>query len=191
MHYYITFQEKETFMKKLSLLFIALCLFVGFSSNAVFAKAIGVKGGYTMPKDDLKDYDDAWAFGIYFDMGTFLINNLDFRPSVDMFTLENPDNDNDAVDVWGIHFDWYWHFMDKGSIAPFIGFGPVLNYYDFDDDDTNDEDSDAGVDLFLGLDLKIGGTPLSLMIEGRYKFLDIAARDQTAIQANLGVAYNF
>jgi hypothetical protein len=71
MHYYKTFQEKETFMKKLSLLFIALCLFVGFSSNAVFAKAIGVKGGYTMPKDDLKDYDDAWAFGIYLTWNIF------------------------------------------------------------------------------------------------------------------------
>jgi len=178
-------------MKKLSLLLIALCLFVGFSSSSVFAKAIGVKGGYTMPKDDLQDFDDVWAFGVYFDMGTFMINNLDFRPSIDVFTLENSDLDYLYADVWGIHFDWYWHFLDKGAIAPFIGFGPSLNYYNFDDDDTSDEDSDAGVDLFLGLDVKLGSTPLSLMIEGRYKVLDIAARDHTAAQVNLGIAYNF
>lgn len=175
-------------MKKLSMLLIVLCLFVGFSSNNVFASAIGVKGGYTMPKDDLKDYDDAWAFGLYFDMGTFLINNLDFRPGIDMFSLENPDNSSQNVDVWGIHFDWYWHFLDKGTFAPFIGFGPVLNYYDMQKDNTSDEDSDAGVDLFLGADINLSG-PLALMVEGRFKFLDIAARDQTAVQVNLGVSY--
>ncbi len=178
-------------MKKLLLLLITLCLFVGYSTNDVFAKAIGIKGGYTMPKDNLSDYDNDWVFGVYFDMGKFLIDSLDFRPGVDMFTLENPDNKTKNVDVWGIHFDWYWHFLDKGAIAPFIGFGPSLNYYNFEDDNTANEDSDAGVDLFLGLDIKIGGTPLSLLIEGRYKFLDIAARDDTAMQANIGIAYNF
>lgn len=177
-------------MKKLSLFFIALCLFMGVATNDVFAKAIGIKGGYTMPKDDYKDFDDDWNFGVYFDMGTFLINNLDFRPSVDMLSLENSDLNYKFADVWGIHFDWYWHFMDKGTFAPFIGFGPSLNYYDYDDDDTADEDSDAGVDLFLGCDINVSG-PLAIMIEGRYKFFDIAARDETAFQANLGIAYSF
>ena len=178
-------------MKKLSLLLIALCLFVGFSSSAVFAKAIGIKGGYTTPRNDLKDYDDDWNFGVYFDMGSFLINNLDFRPSIDVFTKEISDRNFKESDVWGIHMDWYWHFLNKGAIAPFIGFGPSLNYYDFNDDRDDDGDSDAGVDLFFGVDIKISGTPLSLMVEGRYKFLDIAARSQNAMQANLGIAYNF
>lgn len=177
-------------MKKLSLFFIALCLFVGFSSNDVFARAIGIKGGYTTFKDDWSDYDDDWAFGVYFDMGTFLINNLDFRPSLDVVSLEISDQNRKDADVWGIHMDWYWHFLDKGTFAPFIGFGPALNYYDFDKDNTSDEDSDAGVDLFLGCDINVSG-PLSIMIEGRYKFFDIAARDNTALQANLGIAYKF
>lgn len=181
-------------MKKLPLLFIALCLFIGFASDDVFAKAIGIKAGYTMPKDDFDDYEEDWAFGVYFDMGTFLINNLDFRPSIDYIELEGDDlhpGKYGPHDVWGIHIDWYWHFLDKGTFAPFIGFGPALNYLDYDDDDTHDEDSDAGVDIFLGLDLKISSTPLSLMIEGRYKFFDIASRDDTAVQVNLGLGYNF
>jgi len=178
-------------MKKLTMLLIALCLFIGFSSGNVFAKSIGVKGGYTMPKDDLRDYDDGINFGIYFDMGSVIFNSLVFKPGIDRFTLEKSDFDYTYADVWGIHFDWYWHFLDKGAIAPFLGFGPVLNYYSFNDDSTDNEDSDAGVDLFFGLDFKIGGTPLSLMLEGRYKVLDIAARNQTAMQANLGIAYNF
>lgn len=178
-------------MKKLFMALLALSLFISVGYSNASAKAIGIKGGYLSPKDDLSDCENEWAFGIYFDMGTFLINNLDFRPSLDYFKLENKDASNWDRDVYGIHFDWYWHFLDKGSIAPFIGFGPVLNYYVWDDDRTNDNDSDAGVDLFLGLDIKIGSTPLSLMIEGRYKFLDIAARNDTAMALNIGIAYNF
>lgn len=177
-------------MKKLSVMLIALTLLFSVATTDVFARAIGIKGGYTMPKDDLRDFDDVWAFGVYFDMGTFLISNLDFRPSVDMFSLEQSDANTKYADVWGIHFDWYWHFLNKGSIAPFIGFGPALNYYDYDND-TTEGDSDAGVDLFVGSDFKIGGTPFSLMVEGRFKFLDIAARDATAWQINVGIAYNF
>lgn len=201
MHYFKTFQEKETFMKKFSMLFIALCLFVGFSSNNVFAKAIGLKGGYTWPTDDFKNYENTWAFGIYFDMGTFLINNLDFRPSFDYIKLENESRKHGPYgehEVYGIHLDWYWHFLDKGTFSPFIGFGPSLNYLDWDSNDedettlsSQEEDSDAGVDLFLGADIALSGTPLTLMIEGRYKFFDIASREDTALQANLGVAYNF
>jgi hypothetical protein len=177
-------------MKKLSLFLIALCLFMGFATNDVFARAIGIKGGYTMPRNDLDDYDDVWVFGVYFDMGTFLINNLDFRPSIDVFSLENSDADYKLADVWGLHMDWYWHFMDKGTFAPFLGFGPALNYYQFDNDRDDNEDSDAGVDLFFGCDINVSG-PLSILIEGRYKFLDIAARSENAMQANLGIAYSF
>lgn len=175
-------------MKKLSALLIVLSLFVGFSSTSLYAKAIGIKAGYTMPKDDIGKYDNDFNIGVYFDMGSFLINSLDFRPGIDTFTLTT--KSGDYADVWGIHLDWYWHFMQKGSIAPFIGFGPTLNYYNFKND-AIDGDSDAGVELFIGSDFKIGGTPLSLMVEGRFKVLDIAALGDKAWQINLGIAYNF
>lgn len=175
-------------MKKILFTVLALSLLFTFTYNNASAATIGLKGGYTMPKDDLKDFDDTMNFGIYFDMGKFLFNNLNFRPSLDYFTLESDDRGN-LGDVWGIHLDWYWFFMGKKTIAPFLGFGPSLNYYDFKNDDTN-EDSDAGVDLFLGADFKLAG-PLTLMVEGRFKFLDIAARNDTALQLNLGIAYSF
>ena len=175
-------------MKKILLTVLALSILFTFTYNNASAATIGIKGGYTMPKDDLKNYDDTPNFGIYFDMGKFLFNDLNFRPSVVFFTLDR--KNHDAIDVWGIHMDWYWFFMGKKSIAPFIGFGPSLNYYNTDSDNTYDEDSDAGVDLFLGSDFKITG-PLTLMVEGRFKFLDIAARGETALQLNLGIAYSF
>jgi len=183
------YYNKETKMKKFIIALFAISLLVSFGYSNASAKAIGLKGGYIAPQDDLDDYDDDYVFGIYFDAGPFLFESLTFRPGLDMFTLEN--NDYTLADVWGIHMDWYWHFMDKGALSPFLGFGPVLNFYSYDDNDTNREDSDAGVDLFFGLDFRIGGTPLSLMLEGRYKFLDIAARNDTAMAASLGIAYNF
>jgi len=174
-------------MKKILFTVLALSLFFTFTYNNATAATIGIKGGYTMPKDDLKNYDDTPNFGIYFDMGKFIFNNLNFRPSLDYFTLDR--KNFDGYDVWGIHMDWYWFFMGKKSIAPFIGFGPTLNYYVFEADNS-EGDSDAGVDLFLGSDFKLAG-PLTLMVEGRFKFLDIAARGETAMQLNLGIAYSF
>jgi hypothetical protein len=177
-------------MKKIFISIIAFTLLLSFGYTNASAKAIGIKGGYLMPQDDLSNVaDDTTTFGIYFDMGTFLINNLDFRPGLDYATLEK--DDFKYAKVYGIHFDWYWHFMDKGAIAPFLGFGPALNYYTGGQFKNDNKDSDAGVDLFLGFDIKIGGTPLSLMIEGRYKFFDIADRDVTAGSLNIGIAYNF
>ena len=175
-------------MKKIFLTLLVFSLLFTFAYNEASAATIGLKGGYTMPKDDLRDYDDTFNFGIYFDMGKFLFRDLNFRPGLDYFTLES-DERGELGDVWGIHLDWYWFFMGKKTIAPFIGFGPSLNYYDFQEDVT-DEDSDAGVDLFLGADFNIAG-PLTLMVEGRFKFLDIAARNDTAMQLNLGIAYSF
>jgi len=174
-------------MKKILFTVLALSLLFTFTYNNATAATIGLKGGYTMPKDDYKDYDNTPNFGIYFDMGKFIFNNLNFRPGLDYFTLDG--DKGKFGDVWGIHLDWYWFFMGKKPIAPFLGFGPSLNYYDFDEGSTN-EDSDAGVDLFLGADFKLTG-PLTLMVEGRFKFLDIANRNETAMQLNLGIAYSF
>lgn len=176
-------------MKKFIIALFAISLLVSFGYSNASAKAIGLKGGYIAPQDDLDDADDDYIFGIYFDMGQFLFETLTFRPGLDKFVLEN--DTAKYADVWGIHMDWYWHFLDKGAIAPFLGFGPTLNYYTGGVYRRDSKDSDAGVDLFLGLDFRIGGTPLSIMVEGRYKFLDIADRGDTAMAASLGVAYNF
>lgn len=173
-------------MKKSILSLLVVSLLFSFAYNKADAATIGIKGGYTMPADDLKRYDDTFNLGIWFDMGKVFFDNLTFRPGLDYFEL---DSDGGAdVDVWGIHLDWYWFFMGKKKIAPFIGFGPTLNYYN--SDSNAKEDSDAGVDLFLGAEFNIAG-PLSILAEGRFKLLDIASRGDSAFQVNLGVGYSF
>jgi len=170
---------------------ILLVLLVVFTASSVFAAGIGIKGGYSKMYDDYADvFDDTWNIGIVFDMGTFLFNNLQFRPGIDYLSLENEDNNYEYADVYGIHLDWYWFFMGKKQFSPFLGFGPALNYYSFDDDRTNNDDSDAGIEGFLGVDFDLSG-PWKLMLELRYLWHDIADRDTTIVKLNVGLLYYF
>lgn len=182
-------------MKKL-----VLTIMVVFVSTSVFAYGIGIKGGYSKMFDDYKGYEDTWNLGLYFDMGKFIFNSLQFRPGLDYVNLETEgyytvnrfglwEHHTNEVDVWGIHLDWYWFFAGKSQFAPFIGFGPALNYYNFDDDSTKG-DSDAGIEGFLGIEFNLSG-PWSLMLEARYLWHDIADRDSTIMKFNAGLMYYF
>ena len=178
-------------MKKIFVVVIAAALMFSFASSELSAKGIIIKGGYAMMQNDLSDAQlvDQWNFGLFFDMGPFLFNSLVFRPGVDWVSYET---ENVAIaDVYGIHFDWYWYFMGNSAIAPFLGFGPSLNYYDYDSRRDDNEDSDAGVDVFAGASIGISGTPLELILEARYRFMDIAARSENILAFNLGIMYKF
>jgi hypothetical protein len=178
-------------MKKLLIVFMAAGLIVSFAASDVFARGIMLKGGYAMMRNDYADaeVEDTWTFGIFFDMGTFLFPSLRFMPGVDWVSIET--EEQSIEDIYGIHMDWYWFFMGERSIAPFLGFGPSLNYLDRNSRNDENEDSDAGVDIFLGAMMKLGGTPFDLMIEARYRFIDIADRGANILALNLGLKYNF
>lgn len=172
-------------MKKIYIPLLVFSLLFSFAYNKADAATVGIKGGLTMPTDNLKNYDNTFDLGIWFDMGKVFFDNLNFRPGLDYFQLDR--KEGKYADIWGIHFDWYWFFMGKKSIAPFIGFGPSLNYYHFKH---YKDDSDAGIDLFFGSDFKISG-PLTLLVEGRFKLLDIASLGESAFQLNVGIGYSF
>jgi hypothetical protein len=177
-------------MKKVLVLLAVLGLLF-MAANDSFARGIGIKGGYGIMMDDYDDaeYDNQPFFGLFFDMGTFVFNSLRFKPGVDYISMKSdigPD-----FDVWGIHLDWYWYFLGSSTIKPFIGFGPALNYYDIDDDSsTDDEDSDAGIEGFGGLEIDVSG-PLAVIIEARYLWHDIADRQTTIVKLGLGIQYSF
>ncbi len=158
------------------------------------ARAFGVKGGYAWVKDDYQsaNYQDTFTFGLYFDMGHFLFNSLSFRPGLDYIKLEQEDaagNTINTLKIWGIHLDWYWHFLGRSSIAPFIGFGAALNILD-DTDDQTDDDSDSGLEVFGGFDIGLTGT-ISLLLEARYCFNDIANFDQNLFKVLAGLSFKF
>jgi hypothetical protein len=158
-------------------------------SNPVFARGIGAKIGYGWMLDDYDSakFKDQLCFGIYGDLGRVVFDKLDFRPSIDYIKLET--SDYKWADVWGFHFDWYWFFMGESArIRPFLGFGPAINYYNFKHG--NDDDTDAGLELFGGVEFDITG-PISLMIEPRYVFHDLADLNQTIFKLYAGVLYKF
>lgn len=172
-------------MKKLLLLVLLV-----FTTTSVFAASIGIKGGYSKMYDDYADtMDDTWNIGIYFDLGTFLFRTLQFRPGIDYLSLENEDTNVEYADVYGIHLDWYWFFMGKKSFSPFLGFGPALNYYSFEDE-SSEGDSDAGIEGFAGVEFDLTG-PWKLLLELRYLWHDIADRDKTVVKLNAGIMHNF
>lgn len=178
-------------MKK-TVFFILLACFVAFTASETFAAGIGLKGGYVNVREDLEDadFEDTWNFGVFFDMGTFLFRSLRFKPGFDYYQLENEDTDAE-IDVYGIHLDWYWYFMDRKAIAPFLGFGPTLNYYEYDTGQDEEEDSDAGLEGFAGVDFAITG-PMWLTVEVRYAWLDIAQQnDESVVKFNVGIMYYF
>lgn len=176
-------------MKKLLVILAVLGLLFAASSDS-FARGIIIKGGYAIMQDDYEDdeYDNKPFFGLFFDMGTFLFNSLRFKPGVDYIAMTSDQGYGD-FDVWGIHLDWYWYFLGKAAIMPYIGFGPSLNYYVYDNDN-QEEDSDAGIEGFVGAQFNLVG-PLALMIEARYVMHDIANRDQNMAKLGVAIQYSF
>ncbi|HOF12967.1 MAG TPA: hypothetical protein PLN01_01475, partial [Spirochaetota bacterium] len=76
-----------------------LVVLIVFTASTVFAAGIGVKGGYSKMYDDYSDwFDDTWNIGVYFDLGKFLFDTLQFRPGLDYLSLE-PDKGDGDVDV--------------------------------------------------------------------------------------------
>lgn len=183
-------------MKKVILGLLVLSLLL-FSTTGLHARGVGIYGGWVFMQDDYEnefifDYDDTYTIGVLLEMGSFLFNSLIFRPAFDYVNCES---DNDAVrdrEVYGIHLDWYWHFMGTGSLSPFLGFGATLNYYEFEKMGGGDdvEDSDAVVEVFAGFNLGLTSA-ITLMVQGRYAWNDIASRDENMAKVLAGVIFKF
>ncbi len=181
-------------MKKLIWGMVVLSLLL-FSATGLHARGIGVYGGWVFMQDDYEDqfvynYEDTYTIGIIFDMGSFLFNRLIFRPAFDYVSCEGEEDDHLDKEIYGIHLDWYWHFMGTGSFSPFLGFGAALNYYEFEEEKAIDEDSDAGAEVFAGFNFSLTGN-VTLMIQARYAWNDIASRDENMAKFLAGLIFKF
>ncbi len=175
-------------MKKILFVVIAAALICSFASSELSARSLILKGGWAMMRNDFSEADDTWTGGVFIDMGTFLFSSLRFRPGLDYVEVEG--DGWKYADIWGIHMDWWWFPLQNAPVNPFLGFGPSLNYLNYDNS-RDDDDSDAGVDVFLGAAFGLRGTPLELFVEARYRFIDIASRDDNILAFNLGIEIKF
>ncbi len=175
-------------MKKMSVILLIAGVFL-FCSNGLFAEAIGLKIGYNKMLDDYSDaeLEDHISGGIYFDLDTKIIG-ADFRPGIDFVNLET--EHVEIATVYAFHLDFYWFFMHQASFAPFIGFGPALNYVNYDNDNTDDNDSDVGIEGFGGVEFELTG-PLKLMAELRLIIHDIADTGTRIFKPSVGISYTF
>ena len=177
--------------------FVVLLMIAGMvilCSTSLFAAAIGGKIIYNNMMDDYADlYENNLSGGIFFDIGRFLFNSLRFRPGLDYVNMEYKDDRSGQgyeFECYGIHLDWYWFFLKSRSLAPFLGFGPALNYYQYNEDQTDDNDSDAGIEGFGGIEFNLSG-PLSIMLEIRLVIHDIADTGTRILKPSLGLIYYF
>ncbi len=177
-------------MKKIAILVLVAGMAI-FGASDAFAYAIGGKVIYNKMLDDYSDanFDNNLSGGVFFDVGHVVFQALKFRPGLDWVDLE--DNAGRYARVYGIHIDWYWFFMEqKGTVSPFIGFGPALNYYKFDSDRTDENDSDAGIEGFGGVEVHLTGS-LYLLAEARFVIHDIADSGTRIFKLCGGVTYYF
>jgi hypothetical protein len=177
-------------MKKIAVLVLIAGMAI-FSASDAFAYGIGGKVIYNRMMDDYSDrqFENNLSGGVFFDVGNVVFNSLRFRPGLDWVDLE--DNVSKWARVYGIHIDWYWFFMDqKGTISPFIGFGPALNYYKFDKDRTDNNDSDAGIEGFGGVEVHLTGS-LYFIGEARLTIHDIADTGTRIFKLSGGIVYYF
>ena len=179
-------------MKRLAILLLIAGIFIFCSSNA-FARAIGLKIIYNDMMADYSDakYDNNISLGLFFDYGKFGFESMDFRPGIDYVKLKN--DYGTWATVYGIHFDWYWFFLQKGIFAPYIGFGPALNYCDLKRNDKGffrDDESQAGIEGFGGCEFAVSG-PFKIQTELRFVLHDIANIDQQIFKVCVGGSYSF
>lgn len=180
-------------MKKFAILLMVVGLFI-FCSNDVYARAIGVKINYNKMMGDYADaeFDNNVSGGVFFDMDRWGFQSMDFRPGIDFVKFET--EAGEWATVYGIHFDWYWFFQQKGTLAPFVGFGPALNYFIFEEHNSNgvgeDDDSDAGIEGFGGVEYKINNQ-FTLVVELRLVLHDIANWDQQIFKPSIGISYRY
>jgi hypothetical protein len=179
-------------MKKLAVLVLIAGMSI-FGANDAFAYAIGGKIIYNNMLDDYatrpNEFDNNLSGGVFFDVGNVVFQTLKFRPGIDWVDLEN--DSGKWARIYGIHIDWYWFFMEqKSTVSPFIGFGPSLNYYKFEHDRTDENDSDAGIEGFGGVEVHLTGS-LYLLAEARFVIHDIADTGTRIFKVCGGVTYYF
>ncbi|MCP4135052.1 MAG: hypothetical protein GY754_29020 [bacterium] len=175
-------------MKKVFVIMVFVLLMGALPGSSLLARGVILKGGYSMPLYDLADFKDTWNLGLYFDSGSFLMESVKFVAGFEFFQIES--NKGEFASIYCIHLEWQWNPFDI-MISPYIGLGPSLNYFDWGLSQHEEDDSDVGIEGFIGAGYRFTAIPLEVFLETRYKFLDISDRDNTVLVFNLGVEFFF
>jgi opacity protein-like surface antigen len=174
---------KEALLKKISIFFIALILFLLFTSNS-FAQAgiyLGLQAGFDAQKPSLEgvefNTDTTFIYGIRAGV-KFLMLALElnyFQAAHNLSPANNgiSDWDNRKVDYSFIGLNLKYIFSIL-MVHPYLTFG--YGYYTADIHEI-DKDSNGGYNLGLGIELMLG-KKFSLSAEGKYNHVKLYIKDK-------------
>jgi len=175
---------KEAPLKKISIFFIALILFLLFPSNS-FAQVgiyLGLQGGFDAQKPSLEgvefNTDTTFIYGIRAGVKFLMLAlELNYFQTAHNLSLENnlvSDWNNREVNYnfFGLNLKYFFSIL---MVHPYLTFG--YGYYTADIQNI-DKDTNGGYNLGLGIELMVG-KKFSLGAEGKYNQvkLDIKNKD--------------
>jgi hypothetical protein len=172
---------------------IIIFIVIAFLSNISLLHAnknneLTVKMGYGYSTQQNNFYDNDFTVGINYDLGNFLIPNMQFKPGFDVFFLSTQ-NDRDGA-LFSIHSDWYYYQnLNQNKFLGFLGFAPSLNFY-VNDTNPDKNYTSIGVDLFCGLEYWFN-TKFALNSELRESITDIMNLKRDITKIYLGCSYKF
>jgi Outer membrane protein beta-barrel domain len=145
-----------------SSLLACMCIAAMFATSSP-ASAFGLTGfggklGYLTPED----LDGTMVVGAHLEFEQH-DSRLHFIPSL-MYWKANNLSDASA------NADFYYHFVREGLIAPYLGAGLGVNF--FNNDGSNQSDTKLGANLFGGVRLPAPGH--HYFFEGRYTASDVS-----------------
>lgn len=174
--------------------YLLVITLIGFAVtfNAVHAADLGFKGvgarvGYVMPEDPI---DNTFGLGLQVKLGT-IIPELAFEAFVDYWSKSYDtgygDSDASITDI-GVGALVKYYFITEGSVKPYAGAGPALQFGSSKVDTPYGEASDTDTDFALHL---LGGVelPLSDQIDGLAEVKYVAS-DLNYFGVFAGIVYN-
>jgi hypothetical protein len=147
-----------------SALSVGFTSFVLFVSSALSANAqqVGVRGGVSV------DPDQAF-FGVHYETRP-LIEHLTFRPNLELGV-------GDDITLVALNFEFaYWIPIQRTAWQLYLGAGPAVNIYSFDDD----TEVEGGFNILLGVQHR----------RGLFTELKVGTMDSPDLKFTIGYVFN-
>ena len=150
-----------------SLLLALFCAL--FAAPAAAQPSVGLRGGASV------DPDQAF-FGVHFETRP-LIEHLTFRPNLEVGVGDN-------LTLVALNFEFaYWIPLERTPWRLYVGGGPAINIYSFDDDRPgrgDDSDVEGGFNILVGLQHR----------RGLFTELKVGAMDSPDLKFTIGYVFN-
>lgn len=121
--------------------FLLPALLILASAAPSFAQGPGIRGGVSIDPDQ-------FYFGGHYETSP-LIDRLHFRPNVEIGI-------GDDVVTTGLNMEFVYKFPTRSDWGMYVGGGPAVNFYSYDDSRGGDTESEGGLNVLVGVESSRG-----------------------------------